>query len=549
MIRALEVRNFVNIAAASLELPATGFCALTGETGVGKSMLVDALALLLGGRFKQSQIREGSESAEIVAVFAPPERGEVASWLARQDLTAAAGELILRRVLHRGGRARCYINGTATTASQLETLAGMLVAICGQNEHLKLRQAERRRLLLDTAAGATRLAAAVAARHREHQQAVARLEAARARAAAAAEEVARVEADLGELDALGICAASWEENNRILDLQANAQELHELQERLAANVASLGELAAASAPDARRLAELRGASGQLGEDLASVEALVEDIARALAKLREGLGEVDQQALEDAEGFVAEATRLARKHRLLGGDQLPAHAEQLRAKLAELGAEDVAALEEGARRALASWREAAAALSAKRRARAGELAAAVQASLRQLGMAGARFRIELSPADGPTRFGAEDVEFLFAARARGALNPVGEVASGGEMSRLTLALFSLTGGDGARALVFDEVDTGISGKTAAHVGSLLAELGRRRLVLCVTHLPQVAAAASSHWRVGAADADGTASFAAISGAAREEEIARMLAGRRITAASRSNAREILDSAAA
>ena len=549
MISALEVRNFVNIASASLVLPAAGFCVLTGETGVGKSLLVDALSLLLGTRPKKNLIREGSETAEITAVFEIEKDSAAVAWLPENDLGDAGGELIVRRVLDRRGRSRCYINGTLATLTQLEALAGMLVGICGQNEHLKLRMAERRRFSLDTAAKATSQAGEVASCFANYKNAMEMVTAARERSEQVRGQVDHLSEDLAEINELGITSETWEENNRILDLQANAQELVELQARLQGGADSLGTLVAQSLPDSRRLAQLIPSTSQVHEDLESVESLSVDIARACAKLGEGLEEVDQKAYEEAERFVGEAHRIARKHRLVSAEHLIGQAQKMREKLDRLEMEDIGLLEEKASQCLESWNKAAAKLTAKRKGQAQKLAAGVQASLRKLGMPGARFAIELLAQPEPTRYGREDVEFLFAARARGAMNRVGDVASGGEMSRLTLALFCLTGGDGARALIFDEVDTGVGGRTAAHVGSLLAKLGQQRLVLCVTHLPQVAAAATRHWLVSADSIEGLATFTAISGPEREEEIARMLAGRNVTEASRSNAREILDSAAA
>ena len=547
MLTAVEVRDFVNIAHARLPLPAAGFCALTGETGVGKSLLIDALSAALGLKLRRRLLRKGAEAAEVALSFDLGGRAGALNLLKRHGLAAPGGELVARRVIDAQGRSRAYVNGSLVGVGQLAEIVGGLVAICGQNEHVRLRQAARRRELLDMAAKALPDAALVAARFQAHQEAAARLAAAEAAAAQDAERLAALQEELNELDGLGFAPEAWEEQNRLLTQQENMAEIGELRGGLDAALDELGTRLAQAQEQGRRLAALLPEAAGVGEDLAALNALAADAARALAKLGEGLGEVDRSALEEAEAYVAEALRLARRHRLPDPAGLPRLRAAKAAELAGLGGGDVKELRRAAAKAAEDWRAAAAVLSEKRGAAAPRLGRQVQDSLRQLGMPGARFAIELRPAAGVARTGAEDVGFGFAARRQGNLGDLGEVASGGELSRLTLALFSHAGGDGARAMVFDEVDAGISGKTAAHVGSLLARLGAERLVLCVTHLPQVAAAAASHWLVRA-DEDGLASFELIEGAAREEEIARMLAGKKITAASRSNAKEILATAA-
>ena len=548
MLAAIEVKDFASIEHARLAVPATGFCVLTGETGVGKSLLIDALAAALGLKLRRRLVRKGSGQAEIALAFDLQGRVSALNLLKRHGLAAPDGELVARRVIDAQGRSRAYLNGSLVPVGTLAEVVGSLVGICGQNEHIRLKQAVRRRELLDMAAKALPDAAQVATCHQAHLDAIRKLEQAEAAAERDAERLAALDAELLELDELDFTLEAWEERNLLLTQHENAAEIGQLRAGLGAQLDELsGQLAGVQA-EAKRLAELLPAAAKANEDIAALAAVADDAARELSKLEGDAVESDRGAIEEAEAFVAEALRLARKYRLPAPQDLPALRAERAAERAQLGGADVAGLRAAAQEAEEQWRQAAEQLSAKRKQAAPRLARQVQASLRQLGMPAARFAIELQQLSAPAKQGLEEVAFGFAARRQGKLGEPGEVASGGELSRLTLALFSHAGGDGGRDMVFDEVDAGISGKTAAHVGSLLGRLGSDRLVLCVSHLPQVAAAATTHWLVRADADEGTASFEQIEGAAREEEIARMLAGKRITATSRSNAREILATAA-
>lgn len=547
MLASLEVRDFAHIAAATLELPPTGFCVLTGETGVGKSLLVDALALALGGRQGRNVVRAGATEAEVAVQLDLAGNGAVHEWLERQGLGGDGDQVVVRRVIGASRRSRAYVNGHLATLAQLAGLSGHLVGICGQHEHLQLHDATRRRGLLDATAGTAAERVATAAAHGQWQAVREQLAQARELADRVTSRIEELEDWLEELERVDITAVRLEEQERVLSMQGNAAELAELHAGLRQGLAATGQSLSACHGQATRLGELDDRCAELARQLGTIQDLHNDASRDAARLGGGEMEVDAAALAEAESFVAATHRLARRYRLAGPEVLPGFIAGLQEELAGLGQADVAASERQLATALAGWRRTAGLLSAKRTAAAGTLGRKVQASLRRLGMPEARFAVALTPLAEPAVHGAEAVAFTFAARRSSGLDDLAAVASGGELSRISLALLTHAAGTGGRDLVFDEVDAGVGGKAAAHVGNLLAELGRTRLVLCVTHLPQVAAAAACHWRVVAA-LDGTASFAQVAGGAREEEVARMLAGHKVTKASRDNAKDILAAAA-
>lgn len=546
MLTALEVSDFANVSHALLELPEEGYCALTGETGVGKSILVDALALASGARLDRDFVRSGRDRAELSASFDVGGNPAALEWLARNGMEDDGGELVVRRGIDRNRRSRAHVNGRAATLAQLGEIVGTLVGICGQHEHLRLRDAARRRELLDRSAKAQGRAAAVSAACEKWKDACAALEEAKKGAEAARGRIGEIEGFLAEVDMLGLTEQRWEEESGLLAKQGNVAEIGELHRAVGEGIGALEGGLSGIKPAAARLAELLPDAKAVSDQVRDLSILASDLSRDHARLGESTGEVDRESLERAEAFVSEAHRLSRKHRAVGPPELIALADRMRKELEEIGSADVGAAERKVAEALGRYEAAAKKLTAARRKEARSLSGRVRNTLRQLALPHARFEIALDPRDAPSRHGAEDVAFRFAARKTMDMSELGEVASGGELSRTSLALFAEAGGDGSKDMVFDEVDTGIGGKTAAHVGRLLAELGAGRLVLCVTHLPQVAAAARHHWIVRT-DEEGLAALEFAEGKVREEEIARMLAGRRVTEASRVNAREILATA--
>lgn len=544
MLACIQVTDFAHIEQANFELPATGFCVLTGETGVGKSLLVDAVALGLGGRLAKNVVRQGREYAEISLLFAVADKQLIVSWLAEHGFGKLDDDLLLRRTIDGNRRSRAYINGRAATVSQLAELGSMLVSICGQHEHLLLRDANYRRNQIDVEH--LDQVAVVAKTYADWHQAQQNLATATADAAKIAARVAELQAILDEYHQLNLSLENWHEQNRILTLHGNAAQLAELSAQFSQSLEQANEALTAARTASAELADLNPAATNLAEQIASLEILAQEAAREGQQITQAADDLNPQALAHAENFVAECHRLARRNGVVDVDKLPEHQEQVQHELDSLVATDIEALQKQEAKTHKAYLRAAKKLSAQRKVVAERLSKLVQGSIRKLGLSAASFVVQLVACD-PSATGLETIKFAFAARKDSELADLASVASGGELSRIALALFTHTARS-EHALIFDEVDSGVGGKVAAHVGSLLADLGTDRLVLCVTHLPQVAAAASQHWQV-ASTATGTAKFTAVSGAARQEEIARMLAGKKVTQASRENARDILAAATA
>jgi DNA repair protein RecN (Recombination protein N) len=548
MLRLLSIRNFAVVEALQVEFE-HGFTVLTGETGAGKSILLDALSLLLGGRFEGRQLRPGSERAEIAAEFDVDESSALRAWLVEQDF-GASGPLLLRRTLDAQGRSRAWINGGPATLVQLEHAGAELVDLHGQHAHESLGRPETQRQLVDAFGGFAALAREVAAAWRSWRDANERRErGARAAASWTAERDALV-ARAAELAALGIGATEWQDLNAAQSRLANAASL------LEAAAAGVAELIEGDAALSVRLAALGQRLRRAAIHDGSLEAIialceeagvrVDEAGRALRAYRERL-DLDPAELARIEERIAAIHAIARKYRATP-EALPALALEIEAQLAALAAgADTEQLARAEREAHAAYRALAAELTAKRKFAAAELSHRVSQTMKQLAMGSGRFEVELSSAAEPASFGMETVAFKVATHPRQPLGPVARVASGGELSRLALAIQVVLADVGqVPTLIFDEVDVGIGGAVAATVGRLLKGLGARRQVLCVTHLPQVAACADGHYRViKRGNADGVATeLTRLDAAQRVEELARMLGGHEITAKTRAHAKELL-----
>lgn len=547
MLRALEARDLVIIQAASLE-PGRGFTVLTGETGAGKSILVDAIELLVGGRADAALVRDGAERAELSAEFELAAGSRLSGWLEEQQMQGDADGILLRRTIDAAGRSRCFINGHAATLAQLREVGEHLVDIHGQHAHQSLLRPASQRELLDAQAEAQPLAQETAAAWRDWK----RLD---ALAREAERDFGRQQAERAELqeraEHLGKLApreAEWAEVSSQLSrlahgsaLVAGAQSsLETLAEAEGACLAQLGAVAgrlrALAAHDARL--------STIVELLASAEAQAQEAARELRHYATSV-DLDPRALREAEARIEALYAAARKYRVKP-EELPQVLADAARRLAELQlAVDARALQREVEAARVRYERAAKKLSARRASAAQTLGRAVTAAMQELAMAGGRFAVSIRELPEPGPNGMDEIAFEVASHPSLPLRPLAKVASGGELSRISLALQLVAAKSSpVGTLVFDEVDAGMGGAVAETIGKSLKRLGRERQVLCVTHLPQVAACADAQWSVAKSSSRGKVrvEIARLDRAARVEELARMLGGAAATA--RKHAEELL-----
>lgn len=543
-LRRIALRDFVIVQTLDLEL-ATGFTVLTGETGAGKSILVDALQLALGARAQNGVVREGAARCEIAAEF--DNTPATLAWLDEEGF-ALDDSLLVRRTLDTEGRSKAWINGSVATVSQLKALADTLVDIHGQHAWQSLTRADAVRELLDAYAGVnTQEAKLLWTAWRQHRQA---LDEATASQAQSQQEMERLSWQIGELDKLSPQADEWAELNTQHGRLANAQGLIEAAEQAAAALDD--ESPSAADLIQRALHQLEGQAHIEPRFAAPIEALhsalaqVQDARHTLHQLGRHM-DTDPATLKALDDRLSLWMSLAKRYRRAPEDLAAFHADS-RAQMAQLERlQDLDGLQTAERAAWATFTQALDALSAQRRNAAPPLSQAVTDIMQTLGMAGGRFEVGLARMDTPQAHGWEQVEFLVAGHAGVTPRPVGKVASGGELSRIALALSVITSQLGqAPTLIFDEVDSGIGGAVAHTVGQLLRQLGQDRQVLAVTHLAQVAASADQHCLVSKQAHNGQtlSQVAPILGPERVHEIARMLGGSDQSQASLAHARELL-----
>ena len=548
MLRSLSIRDFVIVDHLELEFD-QGFGALTGETGAGKSILLGALGLTLGGRGEAGMVRRDRERADVVAEFDLPERGGLRAWLAEHDLVADEGSVLLRRTIDAAGRSRAWINGSSVTLAQLRAASDWLADIHGQHAHHALLRPDAQRALLDAHAGARGLAAEVDTLYRAWQQLV-RLQAeAEARSANSARERELLGWQVRELDELAFDASEWGELNAEHSRLAHAASLMEGADETLAGLGE-GELAVCAMLrhfDSRvaALTEIDPSLTDVRELLCSAAIQADEALHALRRYRERL-DLEPQRLAEIESRIAAVTGVARKYRVVV-DDLPELRTQSQARLHALEASsDPARLAAEEARARKAFELAAARLSALRKPAAAALSAEISDAMQTLAMAGGRFEVALE-ACAPAATGLESIEFRVAANPGQALRSMAKVASGGELSRIGLAIQVMTSrASDTPTLIFDEVDVGIGGRVAEIVGKLLARLGEDRQVMCVTHLPQVAACADWQWRIAKREQAGEtlSEVRTLEASERVEEIARMLGGVNITPTTRQHAAEML-----
>ena len=548
MLRRLHLRNVVIVAELEVDL-AAGFTVLTGETGAGKSILVDALQLALGNRAEAGLVREGATRAEVSAEFDSP--AAVTPWLDEAGFEPS-DVLLLRRTVDSAGKSRAWINGSPATVTQLREVADWLVDIHGQHAWQSLTRPAAVRALLDAEAnvdGSAMQAAWAAWRH-----ALEALSAARGRRDSIEQERERLAWQIAELDKLAPGADEWEPLNAEHQRQANGQALLD-GTRAALTAVSEGE-PGASALTSRAIDALQPVADfdrdlqAVLEVLLSAQAQLGDAAHSLHAYLSRT-EPDPDRLAELDTRLAAWISLARRYRRAPAE-LPALLDGWRTALKALdAAADLDALEAAAQAAEKAWRAEAQRVSKQRAKAAPKLAAAVTAAMQQLGMAGGRFEVALLALAEPQSFGLEAIELRVAGHAGSTPRALAKVASGGELSRLALAIAVTTaqkqpGTNAVPTLIFDEIDAGVGGTVADSVGRLMKQLGRTSQVLAVTHLAQVAACADGHFVVSKAlhGKQTVSAVAPVAGEARVSEIARMLGGEKLSTTSRAHAQALL-----
>jgi DNA repair protein RecN (Recombination protein N) len=550
MLTELRIRDYAIIDRLSIRLE-PGLNALTGETGAGKSIIVGALSLLLGERASADAVRTGASRAEIEGVFDVADNAGALALLEQHGVEPEDGLLILRREIAAGGRGRAWMNGTAATVSLLREAGAYLVDLHGQHEHQSLLQPSQQRALLDAYADATEQAAEVRRRHDALRAAREHLADLDARVRETEQRADYLRFQLEEIDRAKLKAGEEEELELESRRLSHAGELASLAESIH------GELYAAEASVAARLTDVRRALEQLvriDPSLAEWQETVQGALFGLEELGREMGgyaagvDNDPARLDEVRRRQDVILRLRRKYGPDLDDVLRT-AESARAELAALdGASlDRGRLEADAAAARQALDMAAARLTTSRKAGAKKLAAEIAGALPELGMAAARFEIDLAPLPAVGASGAEDVEFRIAVNAGFEPKPLARVASGGELSRVMLALkTALARLDGIPTLIFDEVDAGIGGRVGNQVGEKLARVAEAHQVFVITHLPQIASRADHHMLVQKAERSGTTttSVESLSGDDRVRELARLLGGDPGSAVSLEHARELL-----
>ena len=553
MLKFLSIRDFVIVSTLELDFSA-GFTALTGETGAGKSILIDALSLALGERGDASMIRNGCERAEVTAEFELDKLPHVQTWLHGQELEGDAGVCLLRRVLDANGRSRGFINGRSATLQQLREAGDQLLDIYGQHAHQSLLRAETQRTVLDGYAGLLGDTEKVVTLYRDWQAVQRRRISLSQNAEAVAAERELLQFQCKELQGLNFNLADWAVLQADHTRLAHATSLLEtaefgleiLSEADAACLAQLNLLIV-------RMRDALQHDAELAEPLhmlESAQAEVQEAVYALGHYQQRL-DVDPQRLRELEQRIQSVLDAARKYRVTP-EQLEQVLQGTLARLADMGeAGDLAELLQQEKFAQQDYLAAAQQLTAKRGQAAARLALEITAAMQTLAMQGGSFAAALLPLPEGNAYGLETIEFQVAVNPGTSLRSLAKVASGGELSRISLAIQVATSQVASvPTLIFDEVDSGIGGRVAEIVGNLLKQLGKHFQVLCVTHLPQVAANADAQWQVSKTVEKGNtlSRITILNGAQRVEEIARMLGGLNITETTRKHAAEMLGLAA-
>jgi len=553
MLRSLYIRDFVIVDELDIDLE-SGFTVLTGETGAGKSILLDALSLAMGERADPSQIREGKNRAEISAIFSltDPLKKTISSWLEAQDFTTEddGATIILKRVIDTSGRSKAFINGGTATLNQLKELSSFLVDIHGQHAHQLLLKAGAQRDLLDNQANLDGLVAEVKQLYQAWQTAKKQLELAKNAGENLQKEQERLAWQLEELDALAPQAGEWAEIEQDHARLANAAKLIEgSQNAIQALQDQEGNAEELLSKAFHEIADLAKLDSNLEDAKIAIESAQIQISEASHSLNRYLQkiDVDPERLATVEERLKALHSAAKKFKVMPNDLPEKWAEIQEQVTAIKNSQDLGALEQNLSKTLAAYLKSAKKLSQERIAAAKTLERLVTAAMQDLAMAGGVFAIQIEALEEGNAHGLEQVEFLVAGHPGATPKQLAKVASGGELARISLAISVITSeASQIPTLIFDEVDSGIGGAVAETVGKRLKELGQAHQVLCVTHLPQVAAEGHQHWKVAKQSQDNVtiSSMQILSRQERVEEIARMLGGAEITDTTRRHARELL-----
>lgn len=552
MLKHLSIKDFVIVGRIELDFM-PGFTVLTGETGAGKSILIDAVTLALGERGDASQIRHGCERAEINVTFDISRLPGLQQWLDDNDLQGDPDSCLMRRIIETSGRSRSYINGHAVTLQQLRTAGEYLVAIHSQHAHQSLLQKDAQRELLDAFAGCIDQTRAVRMAYQHWQDCYQQRIAREQRTAESQEKREQLEWQLQELTALNFTLPEWQ------TLQADHGRLSHVAALLGAADTAVDVL---SESEQAVLTQINSVNNQLQNLLEydnELKAITDLLDAAQIQLQESVYELkhyrqrldlDPQVLQEIEQRLSAIHAAARKFRVLP-EELPSLLETISQQLSLLGSDaDIGHLQALEAAAHTDYLQQAQALSVARQKASEALSQQVSAAMQTMAMAGGEFSVALIPVEQGNAHGLEQIEFRVAAHKGLPLRPLAKVASGGELSRISLAIQVITSKVGTvPALIFDEVDVGIGGKVAEIVGHLLKKLGRERQVLCITHLPQVAATGDHQWQVEksagqAAHQPVISTITMLDQQQRVEEIARMLGGVNITETTRQHAAEML-----
>ncbi|BCB28331.1 DNA repair protein RecN [Sulfurimicrobium lacus] len=549
MLLSLSIRDFVIVDRLELEF-SSGFTVLTGETGAGKSILIDALALVLGERGDAGVVRAGCERAELAAEFDIGKLPQLQSWLDENDLAGDPGVCLMRRSIDATGRSRAFVNGNGVTLQQMREAGEYLVDIHGQHAHQSLLKPALQRDLLDAYAGQVALAREVALDYRGWQGLRERRVAWEKDSVAALAELEQLEWQVRELQGLDLGPEEWPELQAEHARLAHAASLLE-SAQFGVELLADGDLALLSQLNGLigRLNKVLEYDAALGEPLAILDSSAAQMQEAAYSLRHYAQrlDLDPERLREVEQRIEALHGMARKYRVMP-EALPALLQEREERLAGLqhmgSAAELRQQEDAAREVYLAK---AAILSEERRRAAQELSARVSEAMQQLAMAGGCFEVALHVLEEGDAHGLERVELLVSAHSSLAAKPLAKVASGGELSRISLAIQVMTSKVAAvPTLIFDEVDVGIGGGVAEVVGKMLRGLGAERQVLCITHLPQVAALGDQHWQVAKCVRDGQvlSQISLLEHEQRIEEIARMLGGVEITSTTRRHAAEML-----